>query len=99
MAFELVVADLHHRYGPLSVLEDIGFTIRQGEIVAIVGPSGCGKSTLLGIVGGLIKPTRGTVSIVGDMPPNSLHPFTYILQDFALLPWRAVTPHGRVPLQ
>jgi len=99
MAFELVAAAVSHQYGPLSVLEDIGFTIRQGEIVAIVGPSGCGKSTLLGIVGGLIKPTRGTVSIVGDMPPDSLNPFTYIFQDFALLPWRTVTANVRLPLE
>ena len=99
MAFDLVVADLHHRYGPLSVLEDIGFTIRQGEILAVVGPSGCGKSTLLGILGGLLAPTRGTVAVVGDMPPGTLNPFTYIFQDFALLPWRSVAANVRLPLE
>jgi NitT/TauT family transport system ATP-binding protein len=99
MAFELVAAAVSHQYGPLSVLEDISFTIRQGEIVAIVGPSGCGKSTLLGIVGGLLKATHGTVSITGDMPPDSLNPFTYIFQDFALLPWRTVAANVRLPLE
>jgi NitT/TauT family transport system ATP-binding protein len=99
MAFELVAAGINHQYGSLSVLEDVSFTIRQGEILAIVGPSGCGKSTLLGILGGLLHPTRGTVSVVGDMPPDSLNPFTYIFQDFALLPWRTVAGNVRLPLE
>jgi NitT/TauT family transport system ATP-binding protein len=99
MAFELVVAGLDHRYGALSVLEDISFTIRQGEILAIVGPSGCGKSTLLGIVGGLLRPTAGTVSVSGAMPADSLNPFTYIFQDFALLPWRTVAANVRLAIE
>jgi NitT/TauT family transport system ATP-binding protein len=99
MAFELVVSGLNHQYGSLSVLEDIDFTIRQGEILAIVGPSGCGKSTLLGILGGLLKPASGSVSVRGDMPADSLNPFTYIFQDFALLPWRSVAGNVALPLE
>ena len=99
MGFELVVDAIDHRYGALSVLENVGFTLRQGEILAIVGPSGCGKSTLLGILGGLLRPTRGTVTVVGDMPPDTLNPFTYIFQDFALLPWRSVAANVRLPLE
>jgi NitT/TauT family transport system ATP-binding protein len=98
MAFELVVTGIHHQYGTLSVLEDVSFTIAQGEILAIVGPSGCGKSTLLGILGGLLQPTGGTVAVRGEMPA-SLNPFTYIFQDFALLPWRTVAGNVRLPLE
>jgi NitT/TauT family transport system ATP-binding protein len=64
-----------------------------------VGPSGCGKSTLLGIVGGLLQPTAGTVSVAGAMLSDSLNPFTYIFQDFALLPWRSVAANVRLPLE
>lgn len=99
MAFELVAAGISHNYGSLAALDDIGFTIRQGEILAIVGPSGCGKSTLLGILGGLLRPSRGTVSVRGRMPADSLNPFTYIFQDFALLPWRTVAANVRLPLE
>jgi NitT/TauT family transport system ATP-binding protein len=99
MAFALVVTDIHHRYGALSVLEDISFTIREGEILAIVGPSGCGKSTLLGILGGLLQPTRGSVAVEGALAADSLNPFTYIFQDFALLPWRSVAGNVRLPLE
>jgi NitT/TauT family transport system ATP-binding protein len=99
MAFELVVSDINHCYGALSVLEDIGFSLAQGEILAIVGPSGCGKSTLLGILGGLLKPTSGNIEVSGAMPADSLNPFTYIFQDFALLPWRSVAGNVRLPLE
>jgi NitT/TauT family transport system ATP-binding protein len=99
MSFELVASNVSHRYGSLSVLEDIGFTLRQGEILAVVGPSGCGKSTLLGILGGLIAPSDGSISVVGEMPPDSLNPFTYIFQDFALLPWRTVAGNVELPLE
>jgi NitT/TauT family transport system ATP-binding protein len=99
MAFELVAEHIHHQFGALPVLEDLSFTIRQGEILAIVGPSGCGKSTLLGILGGLLQPTRGAVSVRGQMPADSLNPFTYIFQDFALLPWRTVVGNVGMPLE
>jgi NitT/TauT family transport system ATP-binding protein len=98
-AFELVAERIHHRYGTLPVLEDVSFTIRQGEILAIVGPSGCGKSTLLGILGGLLQPTSGAVAVRGTIPSDTLNPFTYIFQDFALLPWRTVAGNVRLPLE
>ena len=46
---------------PQKVLEDIGFTLADGEIVGLLGRSGCGKSTLLRIIAGLMRPTRGQV--------------------------------------
>jgi len=79
-----------HRYGELLVLEDIRIDVQSGQIVCIVGPSGCGKSTLLGIVGGLIKATKGEVLLNGEPAADCLNPLTYVFQDFALLPWRTV---------
>lgn len=50
----------------LSILENISFTINQGEAVAIVGASGSGKSTLLGILAGLDTPSSGVVRFLGE---------------------------------
>jgi NitT/TauT family transport system ATP-binding protein len=93
---ELIVENVGHRYGALAALDGIGLTVRPREFLAVVGPSGCGKSTLLGIIGGILKPTSGRVLLSGDLPPGSLNPFTYVFQDFALLPWRTV--EGNVAL-
>jgi putative ABC transport system ATP-binding protein len=49
----------------VEVLKDINVAIRKGEFVSIMGPSGSGKSTLLYLLGGLDKPTSGTVKIAG----------------------------------
>jgi ABC-type lipoprotein export system ATPase subunit len=50
---------------PLRVLDGIGLRVDAGESLAVVGPSGCGKSTLLNIIGGLDRPTSGTVTLEG----------------------------------
>ena len=87
---------IRHRYGDMTVLEDIDLEIPSGQIVCVVGPSGCGKSTLLRIIGGLERPTDGGVLQMGAPPEDCLNPLTYIFQDFALLPWRSV--EGNVSL-
>ena len=93
---ELIVEGVGHAYGDLAVLEGIDFRVAAGEIAALIGPSGCGKSTLLSIMGGLLRPTAGSVAIAGEVPADSLNPFTFVFQDFALLPWRTV--EGNVAL-
>ena len=87
---ELIAERVSHRYGGLAALEDIDLIVRPGEFLAIIGPSGCGKSTLLGILGGILKPSGGRVIVRGEPAPGVLNPFTYVFQDFALLPWRTV---------
>ena len=88
-----------HRYGPVEALVGIDLDIADGETVALIGPSGCGKSTLLGIAGGLLQPTAGRVTVSGTPPAGSLNPFTYVFQDFALLPWRSVADNVGLPLE
>jgi NitT/TauT family transport system ATP-binding protein len=95
---QVVIDAVSHGYSQLNVLQSVSFKVASGETVAIVGPSGCGKSTLIGIVGGLIKPNSGRVRVVGDIQ-KSLNPFTFVFQDFALLPWRTVEGNVRLVLE
>ena len=62
----LTVQGVGHEYGGLQVLDGIDLVAEPGRVLVLVGPSGCGKSTLLGIVGGLLRPDRGTVLMEGD---------------------------------
>ncbi|MFL6839075.1 MAG: ATP-binding cassette domain-containing protein, partial [Bradyrhizobium sp.] len=82
---DLIADHVSHRFGALDVLDDVSFTVRSGEVVAIVGPSGCGKSTLLSILGGLLQPSKGQAELRGAPAADSLNPLTFVFQDFALL--------------
>jgi len=95
---DLIADHISHRFGELAVLDDVSFTVRAGEVVAIVGPSGCGKSTLLSILGGLLQPTTGAAELRGAPPSDSLNPLTFVFQDFALLPWCTVEANVEFPL-
>ena len=95
---DLIADHISHRFGALEVLDDVSFTVRSGEVVAIVGPSGCGKSTLLSILGGLLQPSAGMAEWRGAPPAGSLNPLTFVFQDFALLPWCTVEENVEFPL-
>lgn len=96
---DLKIDALTHRYGPTEVLADINLDIPTGRIICVVGPSGCGKSTLLRFIGGLERPTEGQVLQLSEPPADSLNPFTFVFQDFALLPWRTVDGNVRLVLE
>jgi len=52
-------------FGSLTAVDDVSFDVKRGEIFGILGPNGAGKTTTLEIIEGLLKPTQGTVSVLG----------------------------------
>jgi NitT/TauT family transport system ATP-binding protein len=71
-------------------LEEFSLSIKDGEFVSIVGPSGCGKSTFLDIVAGLTKPKSGSIRIDGQLVNGPALDRGFIMQGYALFPWRTV---------
>ena len=76
--------------GPLPVVEEVSFSVDDGEFVAVVGPSGCGKSTLMNMMAGFVQPDAGSVIIDGvpRSKPNSKG--ILISQQGSVFPWLTV---------
>jgi NitT/TauT family transport system ATP-binding protein len=85
--------------GALPVLDDISFTLAEGEIVALLGKSGSGKSTLLRCVAGLIAPSSGIVSYRGTPLTGANPGVSMVFQTFALLPWLTVQQNVELGLE
>jgi putative ABC transport system ATP-binding protein len=92
----------------VHALRGVDMEIYAGEIVGIVGPSGSGKSTLLGLIGGLDKPTRGTIEIGGtDVSRMNEDQLTeirnekigFIFQFFNLIPSLTALENVMLPIQ
>ena len=90
-----------------TALENVNLDVNQGEFVSIMGPSGCGKSTLLNIIGLLDKPTKGTVSLLGQscdgLTDRQLSHFRnanlgFVFQSFHLIPSLDVAANVELPL-
>lgn len=62
------VKDIVKRFGELEVLHGVSLSVSRSEVVSLVGASGAGKSTLLQIIGTLMKPDSGTITIGGISP-------------------------------
>ena len=72
----LHVSGLTKRFQGLTAVNDVGFEVREGEILGLMGSNGAGKSTCLGMLSGFIRPSAGTVRFLGQdvagLPPHQL---------------------------
>ena len=88
-------ADGHVR----TVLADVDFALREGEVVALMGRSGCGKSTLLRILAGLVPADQGTVLYRGKPLYGPARAISMVFQSFALFPWLTVQQNVELGLE
>lgn len=105
------VIDLKKQYimggQPLEVLRGVSLAVEPGEVVCVMGPSGSGKSTLLNIIGGLDRPSAGTVLAEGEdlaqMDDERLadyrrHKIGFVFQSFNLVPSMTARQNVELPL-
>ena len=75
----MAILEVHHiekHFGATRVLEDISFTLEEGQALAIIGSSGSGKTTLLRCLNFLEKPEQGTISVAGNLIFDAADPAT-----------------------
>jgi branched-chain amino acid transport system ATP-binding protein len=65
MTDALVIKGLSKRFGGLRAVQDVSFTVREGETVALIGPNGAGKTTSFNLITGFHRPDEGSVSAFG----------------------------------
>lgn len=82
----------------IKALENVSFTVHEGEFVSVIGPSGCGKTSVLSIIAGLIKPSSGEL-IFGGNSKTSDSSIGYMLQKDELFPWRTIEGNAYLPLE
>lgn len=66
MADALVIKNLNKRFGGLHAVQDVSFTVRENETVALIGPNGAGKTTAFNLITGFHRPDTGSVSAFGQ---------------------------------
>lgn len=99
---------LDSQAGPVDILRGIDLDILSGESVSITGPSGAGKTSLMMIVGGLERPTAGTVHVAGqllnDQDEDTLARYRrdnigIVFQSFHLIPTMSALENVAIPLE
>lgn len=83
--------NFYNKDGEIQVLNNINFSLNEGEILTLLGPSGSGKSTILNILTQLLKPTSGEVNITGNIG--------YMFQKDHLLEWRTIMDNILIGLE
>jgi ABC-2 type transport system ATP-binding protein len=99
MTTALEAVGLGKRYGRRWALTDCTLSIPTGRVVGLVGPNGAGKTTLLHLAVGLLEPTAGTISVLGDRPgsgPAALARLGFLAQDNPTYARLTVAQHLRM---
>ena len=91
MSALLTVENLTKKFGPRSVLSDVSFNVRPGEVLGLIGPNGAGKTTLFECLAGLLPSDDGGVRFRGDRLPSSRRKEALFYLPDAITPWAEQT--------
>ena len=78
------VKGLQKRYGRLSAVRGIDFSVQAGEVFGLIGPDGAGKTTTFHILGGIMEATAGDIQVLGQAPRKARLGIGYLTQQFSL---------------
>ena len=61
------------KYGSIEAVKNVSFEVNEGEVVTLIGANGAGKTSILRTISGLVRPTEGTISYLGNEIHKHLH--------------------------
>ena len=82
----------------VDALSDINFSLKKGELLAVLGPSGCGKTTLLNMIAGFLEPTKGKIFLGDEKITGPGLERGMVFQQGALFEWLSVGQHTGIEL-
>jgi putative spermidine/putrescine transport system ATP-binding protein len=98
----LTITGLSKVLGGRTIIDDLGLSVHEGELVALLGPSGCGKTTTLRMIAGFIAPDTGRIEVAGRdvtaLGPEA-RPSAMVFQNYALWPHMTVFKNVAFPLK
>jgi len=95
---KIAIQNVSRSYESTHALDDVSFSVSEGEFCCVVGPSGCGKTTLLRAIAGLDEPDGGSILVGGDPVTGPGLDRGMVFQEYALFPWRTVRGNIRFGL-
>ncbi|MFZ3285534.1 MAG: ABC transporter ATP-binding protein [Telluria sp.] len=105
---DLIVSGLTREYGKVRAVDDVSFTVKDGEFLTLLGPSGCGKSTTLFSIAGLDRPSRGRIEVGANVFFDAARKVNLapeqrncglVFQSYALWPHMSVRANVEFPLK
>lgn len=93
LKFDNVSKIFYSKTAETAAVENLSFSVEEGQFVALIGPSGCGKTTILSLVCGLLQPTNGKIELCEN---NSVG---YMLQRDQLFEWRTIEKNVTLGLE
>jgi ABC-2 type transport system ATP-binding protein len=80
----ICVSDLCKSYGDFQAVKGLTFNVKRGEIFGLIGPDGAGKTSTFHVLGGVMNPTSGTVTMLAKPPRDARKQIGYLTQQFSL---------------
>jgi NitT/TauT family transport system ATP-binding protein len=90
IVFDHVSVEFPSKSGPMKVVDDVSYEIRDREFLSVIGPSGCGKTTMMNMAAGFVRPTSGNVLLDGKPITGPGPDRGVIFQEYGVFPWLTV---------
>ena len=89
----------HSKQGEVMAVKDLSMSVEKNEFFGIVGPSGCGKTTVLSLIAGMLKPHKGTITLLDKPAHECTGIMGYMLQKDHLFEWRTIEENVMLGLE